>query len=55
MSRRIRHLQCGCERFFADNFGESEVSEFDRQPLVSNEDILWLNISMDNASVMLDI
>ena len=46
-------LQRGCEGLFSDNLGKSKVRYLDRKLLVDQQDVLWLDISVDNASLML--
>lgn len=45
----------GGERFLANDFGQTEICQFDMQVLISQEDILWFNVSMDDISIVLGL
>jgi hypothetical protein len=43
---------CG-EGVFADDFGEAEVSDLDVEVFVAEEDVLWLDVTVDNVPLVL--
>lgn len=49
------NVQGCCKRVLSNNFGKSKVSKFHVHLLVREEDILGLNVSMDNPTVVLAV
>jgi hypothetical protein len=46
-------LQSGSEGFLSNYLGKTKVSQLHAQLLVGQEDILWLDIAVDDITVML--
>jgi len=42
-----------CERFFADDLGETEVGELQVEVLVDEEDVFWLDVPVDDTPFVL--
>jgi hypothetical protein len=46
-------LQCGCERLFTNNLGQTEIGKLDTKIFVGEENVLWLDIAVDNIALVL--
>ena len=48
-----RSTQRSSEGFLANDFGQAEVGQLNMKILVCEQNILWLDISVNNAPLML--
>ena len=49
------YLQRCCERLFADNLSQPEISKLNMKLFVSEQDVLRLDIAVDNVSLVLQL
>jgi len=49
-----RAAQGGGEGFFADDFGEAKVCEFDDEGFVKEKDVFGFDVAVDDVAVVLD-